>query len=157
IVPDRPAYIVAGDVHSLLANSKALAAAGVTRATPDPPNGIILKDERGEPTGILRESAQGLVTRVVPKPSHDEQRRTLRAAVSEAQRSGVTSLVNIGGPDDIALFDEARRAGELGVRISAALWAAPGGGDSAFPASLTVADADLDRFDALRKQYPTTP
>src|SRR5205823_6409596 len=112
VVPDRPAFIVSGDVHSLLANSKALAAAGITRATPDPPHGIVVKDNTGEPTGVLRESAQGMVTTSVPKQSREERRRTLRAAIAEAQRSGVTSLVNIGGLDDVALFDEAQRAGE---------------------------------------------
>jgi len=154
IISDRPAFIVSGDVHSLLANKRALAAAGVTRTTPDPPNGKIVRDEKtGEATGLMLEAAQGLVTRAVPAPTREERRRTLKAAVDEAHRSGVTSIVNIGGPDDIALFDEARRAGNLSVRIYSALWVAPGGGDSAFPASVNATDADLDRFEEIRRQY----
>jgi hypothetical protein len=156
-LPDRPAFIVSGDVHSLLANSRALALAGITRQTSNPANGIIDRDADGEPTGILRESAQGLVTRVVPPPTHDERRRTLHAAIEEAHRGGVTSVVNIGGPDDIALFDEARRANDLTLRIYSALWAAPDGGDSGFPSSLAVTDDDLDRFEAVRTRYPDTP
>lgn len=154
IVPDRPAFIVSGDVHSLLANQRALAAAGVTRTTPDPPNGKIVRDEKtGEATGLMLEAAQGLVTRAVPAPTRDERRRTLRAAMDEAHRSGVTSIVNIGGPDDIALFDEARRMGNLSVRIYSALWVAPGGGDSGFPVSVNATDADLDHFEEIRRQY----
>jgi predicted amidohydrolase YtcJ len=158
ILPDRPAFIVSGDVHSLLANSKALAAAKVTKTTPNPLNGIIDHDDKtGEPTGVLRESAQGLVTTAVPHPTHDDRLRSLHAAIDEAHRSGVTSIVNIGGPDDIALFDEARRRGDLTLRIYSALWVAPGGGDSGFPSSLKVSDADLDRFERIRRRYPDTP
>jgi predicted amidohydrolase YtcJ len=154
IIPDRPAFIVSGDVHSLLANKRALAAAGVTRTSPDPPNGKIVRDEKtGEATGLMLEAAQGLVTRAVPAPTRDERRGTLTAAMDEAHRSGVTSIVNIGGPDDIALFDEARRMGNLSVRIYSALWVAPGGGDSAFPVSVNATDADLDHFEEIRRQY----
>lgn len=154
LVPDRPAYIVSGDVHSLLANARALAAAGVTRQTPDPANGKIVRDEQtGEATGLMLEAAQGLVTRAVPAPTRDERRHTLDVAMDEAHRSGVTSIVNIGGPDDIALFDEARARGSLAVRIYSALWVAPGGGDSAFPASVNATDADLDRFEEIRARY----
>jgi predicted amidohydrolase YtcJ len=154
IIPDRPAFIVSGDVHSLLANKRALAAAGVTRTTADPPNGKIVRDEKtGEATGLMLEAAQGLVTRAVPAPTQEERRRTLKAAMDEAHRSGVTSIVNIGGPDDIALFDEARRTGNLSVRIYSALWVAPGGGDSAFPVSVNATDADLDHFEEIQRQY----
>jgi predicted amidohydrolase YtcJ len=154
IVPDRPAFIVAGDVHSLLANQRALAAAGVTKDTPDPPNGTIVRDpQTGVATGLMLEAAQGLITRAVPPPTRDARRRTLAAAMDEAHRAGVTSIVNIGGPDDIALFDEARKDRRLSVRIYSALWVAPGGGDAAFPISVNATDADLDRFEAIRKQY----
>ncbi len=158
LVGDRPAYIVSGDVHSLLANSAALAAAKVTRDTPNPSNGIIDRDpQTAEPTGILRESAQGLVTNAAPKPTRAERLQTLHAAIDAAHRAGVTTVVNIGGPDDIELFDAARRSGTLTLRIYSALWAAPGGGDSSFPASLNVTDADLEAFDRLRSRYPDTP
>ena len=63
IVPDRPAYFVANDGHSAWVNSKALAVAGITKDTPDPPNGHIERDAKtGEPTGTLREDAMGLVS-----------------------------------------------------------------------------------------------
>ena len=158
IVPGRPAYIVSGDVHSLLANSAALAAAKIAKGTPDPANGIIDRDPTTqEPTGVLRESAQGLVTAVVPQPTRAERLRTLQAAIEEAHRAGVTSVVNIGGPDDIAVFDEAQRGHNLALRIYSALWVAPGGGDSGFPASVNATDADLDAFDRIRTRYPATP
>ncbi len=158
LVGNRPAYIVSGDVHSALANTAALAAAKVTKDIPNPSNGIIDREPRtGEPTGILRESAQGLVTNAAPKPTRAERLQTLHAAIDAAHRAGVTTVVNIGGPDDIEVFDEARRHGDLSLRIYSALWAAPGGGDSSFPASLNVTDEDLDAFERLRARYPDTP
>ena len=58
VVPDRPVYLAAYDGHTALANSKALQAAGITRKTPDPPSGIIVRDPTtGEPTGVLKEAA----------------------------------------------------------------------------------------------------
>lgn len=153
IIPNRPAYIVAGDVHSLLANSQARRAAGITRQTPDPANGRIVRDERGEATGLMLESAQGLITKAVPAATHADRVKTLKAAIAEAQRSGVTSIVNIGGFDDIALFDEARRNQQLGVRIYSSIWVAPGGGDSVFPASVNATDADLESFESIRQRY----
>ena len=64
VVPDRPALLDASDGHSAWANSKALAIAGITKATPDPPHGRIERDASGEPSGALREDAVG--PRVAP-------------------------------------------------------------------------------------------
>ena len=70
-MPDRPAVMRCYDGHSIWVNSKALALAGITKSTPDPPNGTIVRDPRtGEPTGLLKESpASTLVTRLIPKPT----------------------------------------------------------------------------------------
>src|SRR6185295_20392652 len=87
------------DGHSIWVNSKALAAAGITKATPDPPNGTIVRDPRtGEPTGLLKESpAAALINEVVPKPTRADQRRGLKAAIDQALRLGVTSFSDAAG------------------------------------------------------------
>src|SRR5262249_5834710 len=119
-VPDRPAIMRCFDGHSIWANTRALAAAHITNATPDPPNGAIVRDPAtGEPTGLLKESpAMALMNAVVPKPSREEQRRALKAAIGEALQYGVTSVTDAAGnPDDFTVFEDARRAGDLAARV----------------------------------------
>jgi predicted amidohydrolase YtcJ len=148
VVPDRPAYLMAYDGHTGWANSKALLAAGITRRTPNPPHGVIVKDARtGEPTGVLKEGALALMREALPQPTKGDRLNALRAAVQEAQRLGVTSVQNAGGsPDDLGLFDELRAAGELQVRVYAALSLAPGASEA------TVRD-----LDAVRQHYSDDP
>lgn len=148
VVPDRPAIMVAYDGHTTWVNSKALQVAGITGATPDPVNGIIVKDPKtGEPTGVLKEAAQSLLNRVVPRPTEDDRRRALRAAVAEANRLGVTSIQNASGSaDEFKLYADARAAGDLKVRTYSALSISPG-----------FSEADADRFDAVRTLYGDDP
>jgi len=75
LVPDRPVWLESRDGHSGWANAPALALAGVTAATTDPPNGRLERDQRGAPTSVLHEGAMRLVERVVPPPSADELAR----------------------------------------------------------------------------------
>jgi predicted amidohydrolase YtcJ len=148
-VPDRPAIMRCFDGHSLWANTRALAAAHITRTTADPPNGVIVRDPAtGEPTGLLKESpAMALMNAVVPKPSREEQRRALKKALDEALRFGVTSVTEAAGsPEDLEVFDEARRAGDLPVRVHYSLLITPG-----------FAGKDADRFDAVWRAHPDTP
>jgi predicted amidohydrolase YtcJ len=137
LVADRPAQIVSYDGHTSWVNTKALRLAGITKRTPDPKNGVIVKDPRtGEPSGVLKEAAISLVSKMVPAPSRDDRARALRAAVSEAQRQGITSVQVAGGTvDDLDLYAEAARAGELGVRVYAAI-STNGASDESFLANL---------------------
>jgi predicted amidohydrolase YtcJ len=148
VIADRPAVMNCYDGHSIWVNSKALALAGVTRSTPNPTNGIIVKDPRtGEPTGHLKEAAAELVNRVMPKPGDTERRAALRAAVAEAHRVGVTSIQNAGASlDDVALYEQAKAAGDLRVRTYLAL-----------SASEATTAADLDRMDAAWKRLGDDP
>lgn len=143
VVSDRPAVMTCYDGHSIWVNSKALAMAGITKDTPDPVNGAVVKDPvTGEPTGHLKESATDLVRRIMPKPSDEDRRAALRAAVAHAHRFGVTSVQNAGGdPDEMALYDQARKAGELQVRTYLA-----------FSASAATTEADIDRMEAVRQR-----
>ena len=127
-VPDRPAAFEAADGHSLWANSRALARAGVTRETPDPPNGRIERDPRtGEPSGTLRESAMNLVMRVVPGRTDAELSAGLERAQREANAFGITSVfAATAGEPDLRAYAAADRAGALTLRVVAAAYS---GGD----------------------------
>ena len=148
VVSDRPALMECYDGHSIWVNSAALRLAGITRATKDPVNGVIVRDPKtGEPTGHLKEAAQGLVDRVLPKETRDDRRAALLAAVAEANRFGVTSIHNAGTSlDDMALYDEVRKAGGLTVRAYLATRGVPG-----------ITEADVDQMDAAWKQYGDDP
>jgi hypothetical protein len=136
------------DGHTLWVNSKALALAGITKNTPDP-DGFIVRDLRtGEPSGVLKEEpATTLIYNVVPKPTQSEQRRALRAASEEALRYGVTSVTEAAGsPEDLKVFEDARRSGNLTVRVDYTFVVRPG-----------FSAAEADRFDNERRRHSDTP
>jgi len=96
VTPHTPVFISRYDDHSGLANSLALNLAGVTKSTPDPPGGVIVRDPKsGEPTGILKDEAKELVLKVIPRATGSEMEEALRAALKEAARVGLTSVHDI--------------------------------------------------------------
>jgi len=99
-----------------LANSAALKLGGISRDTPDPPGGTIVRDAEGEPTGILKDTAQAFVTRVIPPATLDERVAAGRVALAEAARFGVTSLCDMSG-DDAA--EDLRAYEQLGDELTA--------------------------------------
>jgi len=127
IFPNRPVFLEGYDGHTYWANSKALVLAGITRETPDPPNGTIVRDPKtGEATGALKESAQDLVAKIIPKPSRVEKLLALRAGMKWANQHGITR-VHSAGQDFEALdpFDEMRHRGDLTVRMYIAYFLNP--------------------------------
>lgn len=117
---DIPVFVSRLDGHMALANSLALEKAGVTRATPDPPGGTIVRDSQtGEPTGILKDAAMTLVSRHIPEPSEKERDEALRLAMKEAARYGVTSVQDITSWPAYETFRRAHRQNRLTVRIHA--------------------------------------
>ena len=96
VTPRTPVFISRYDGHAGLANSLALKLAGVTKDTPAPLGGVIVRDPKsGEPTGILKDEAQDLVAKVIPRPTESEMEEALRAALQEAARVGLTSVHDI--------------------------------------------------------------
>lgn len=115
----RPACLSRQDGHMMVCNSLALKLAGVTRETPDPPGGVIVKDASGEPTGVLKDAAMELVGRIRPARTEAEILEALRAAMKHAAKSGVTSVQDLpGDPGDLPAWDALRKSGELTVRVS---------------------------------------
>lgn len=116
---DHPVFINRLDGHMSLANSLALKLAGVTRNTPDPPGGAIVRDANGEPTGVLKDAAMDAVERVIPAPSEDEMADAIRAAMRYAAENGVTSVQDMSAsPEILRVYQKLLRSGELTVRIS---------------------------------------
>ena len=125
-VTDRPLWLRRVDGHAAWANHAAMRAAGVTKDTPDPPGGQILRDADGNPTGVFVDAAMDLVDDVVPEP--DEAR--LRAAIDEAQRimlsKGLVQVHDAGaGKREIDLFRELAADGSLKVRLYVMLAGVP--------------------------------
>ena len=146
--PNRPAFVLSNDGRAAWVNTKALRFAGITRTTPSPAGGLIVKDPRtGEPTGVLKGGAVALAWRVVPRPTRDERARALRAAIVEAHRNGITSVQDAsGGAEDLALYEEARRAGDLKVRVYASI-----------PVEGVPNEQEIETLDAESGQYPDDP
>ena len=93
VSPNHPVYLQRNCNHLAVVNTAALKLAGITRETPDPDGGKIDRDPvTGEPTGLLRENAQGLVQRAIPAVSHERKRELLRRAMKEALSYGITAV-----------------------------------------------------------------
>jgi predicted amidohydrolase YtcJ len=118
VTAGHPTFLDRIDGHIAIANSAALAAARITGKTIPPQGGAIDLDASGEPTGILRESAQGLVYKVIPPPSHDERRKGDELAINDALAHGVTSVQDFSDWQDFLIFEEMEKQSNLHLRIS---------------------------------------
>ncbi|MCI2421655.1 amidohydrolase [Saccharopolyspora sp. K220] len=152
VSPDNPVFIPRGG-HVATVNGRALALAGITRDTPDPVGGVIVRDANGEPTGVLLERARSLAQAVLPpQPSADEQRRLLREQMAEHNALGITSLTEPGlTPEQIEIYTGLWHDGELTTRAHL-LWriASLADVDAAVGAFQPRAGDDLLRFDGLK-------
>ncbi|MGH2618732.1 MAG: amidohydrolase, partial [Thermomicrobiales bacterium] len=115
----RPAFLTRTCGHLGVANSAALAHAGITRDTPDPEGGQIDRDAHGEPTGLLRETAMRLVYDQLPPRTRAELKDALRAAGERFLAYGITSVgeASIRTSDEFAAYQELAAEGELPVRV----------------------------------------
>jgi predicted amidohydrolase YtcJ len=115
---DIPAMLTRTCGHMCVVNSAALKLAGIDADTADPDGGRIVRDESGEPTGLLQEEAQQLVRRVMPKTTVDDTKQALRRAGNKFLEMGITSVgeAAIRTTDEMTAYRELRRSGELPVR-----------------------------------------
>ena len=145
LIPDRPAIMRCYDGHTVWVNSKALEAAGITRDTPDPEAGIVVRDAAtGQATGVLKESAQNLIEQVIPQPSREEKLAALRQGIAHAHRLGVTSVCEAGiGLAELDALETLRAAGELRLRYAIALEGKP-----------RMTEAEMDQLDELKRRFP---
>lgn len=144
IVPDRPAFLTAYDGHTAWVNSKALELAGVSAETKFSGYGEIVGDEKtGQPTGVLKEGAMGVVRSKVPEPSRQQKLDALRRALRRAASLGITSIQNASGDvAEVELYKELLDRNELSLRVSLAISVSP-----------RTTQADMDRIRALAGTY----
>ncbi len=147
VSPNNPVVLSRADGHSVLVNSYVLKASGITKNTPDPFGGEIQKNPvTGEPTGILKEIAAGLVKTGAVKTertAEEENERTRQGyllALKEARELGVTS-VQIPGSADFDAYQKLLNEGELTSRID-------------IGKSLTADTTLLKKYSEIQKQYP---
>jgi predicted amidohydrolase YtcJ len=120
VTANNPVFINRLDGHMALANTIALKMAGITRETPDPPGGAIVRDASGEPTGILKDAAMDPVQRIIPPPSAEQIEDALKAAMRYAAENGVTSVQDMSASRDIlAAYQRLLERNESTVRVYA--------------------------------------
>lgn len=143
IVPTRPAFLTDRDGHTALVNGKALELAAITRGTVNPPDGIVVKDARGEPTGLLKEAAMGLVRPFIPPPNAEQRYRALKLRLDQAASYGLTSVHQASFPaEELASYERVLDEGGLKVRFYVAV-----------PFVKNPSDEDFAAWDALRRKH----
>jgi predicted amidohydrolase YtcJ len=119
VTPNNPVFVDRLDGHMALANSLALQKAGVTRNTPEIPGGTIVRRRNGEPSGVLKDEAQGPVAAVIPVPSESQSDAALTRAMEWAASKGVTAVADVDVPwYEVAALRRAHAAGRLATRVS---------------------------------------
>jgi len=115
----HPVFLVRIDGHIAVANTRALQLGSITLATRDPQGGHIDRNENGEPTGILRETAQSSVQAVIPKPTHQQRRQGIELALADLAAHGVTSCQDYSPNwENFQIYEELEKEGKLTARIS---------------------------------------
>ncbi len=144
----RPVWLSHTMGHYGVANSIALKRAGITRDTPDPPGGTIDRDAEGRPTGVLKESAQALVERLIPPVSAEQRRQAIRDLAREFSKEGMTGLKDPGiGAEVWDAYQQVLAEGALSLRVFA-LWH---GGES-----LEETRQIVERIGPFTKPYRST-
>jgi predicted amidohydrolase YtcJ len=118
VAPDNPVYLVRVDGHVAWVNSKALELAKITKDTKNTEGGEIERDAAGEATGILKETAQGLVFGLIPQPTPEQFTKAMQLALDMARRYGITSVQDNSGYETTKLYRQFLQADKLTVRVS---------------------------------------
>lgn len=144
---DRPIYLKAYDGHTAWANSKALELAGIDRHFKFKAFGEIVPDANGEPTGVLKEEAMQLVSKLIPPKTRAENLEALRLGMKMAAQLGITSIQNASGNlNELSLYEELLKDRELSIRASVA-----------FSVGDETTDGDIQSFVQARDRVGINP
>ncbi|WP_421762724.1 amidohydrolase [Ekhidna sp.] len=117
-VPNHPVYLKHASGHAALTNAKAMEMGGIDANSDQPNGGEIFKSVSGEPTGIFNETAQGLITKVIPDATKESDEQALRLALDQCFKYGITGFHQAGsGPDHIDLYKDFAQRDELKLRL----------------------------------------
>ncbi len=120
--------------HMIVANSKALALAGITANTSDPAGGMIVRDEHGEPTGLIQETAMGLLNHAMTDPDDATMARAIQATLDHQLALGITSATDpLLAPSHLRVYRQLEAEGKLKVRINGLPIRRPDGGTETLP------------------------
>ncbi|MCH2448910.1 MAG: amidohydrolase [Gracilimonas sp.] len=120
IVNDRPVWLTRVDGHAAWANTKAMELAGISRETPDPQGGKVIRDRAGNATGVFVDAAENYINEIVPEPTEVEKELALEKALEQMARMGLTSVHDAGmGVDTWNLYKDFADAGKMTTRIYA--------------------------------------
>jgi predicted amidohydrolase YtcJ len=146
----RPVIVRSSFGHTVLANTRALRLAKITRATPDPLGGRIAHDAAGEPTGILEDAAFEVFAALLPKPTPEQDIAAARAALAAVAKQGVTSFLDADAPaESMAAFSAVQKSGALTARAHFA--------PSIAPTEAKNIKAAVARVVAFRARYDQGP
>ncbi len=118
VAPNNPVFLVHISGHVAVANSLALKLAGVTAKTPSPAGAEIEHDATGEPDGMLKEGAMGLVESKIPPPTPERRRKGIELALADVAANGVTSLQDNSAWEDFLVYRDLKKEGKLTARIT---------------------------------------
>ena len=121
-VIDRPVLLDRLDGHMALANGLALTMAKINKESVDPDGGIIQKDNNGVPTGILKDNAIALCSKLIPKVSNQELDEALNKAMNLALSKGITQVHDMGSWEDLKTYKRSYDAGSLKIRVKLFTW-----------------------------------
>jgi predicted amidohydrolase YtcJ len=145
IAPDNPVYLTRADGHASVVNSAALGIAGISKNTPDPFGGQILKTN-GEPNGMLLDNAQDIVAKNIPKPTEAEREQALLTGIERELKLGWCEIQNAGSHyNDVDLFKRLFDAGKIKIRCVNAIYG-PGPDAQRFLREGTTIDAFNHHF-----------
>lgn len=115
----HPVFLVRIDGHIAAANTRALQLGSINLASRDPQGGHIDRNENGEPTGILRETAQDAILNVIPKLTHQQRRQGLELALADLAQHGVTSAQDYSPNwENFQIYEELQKEGKLTARLT---------------------------------------
>ena len=118
VTAGHPAFFDRTDGHIAVANSAALALAHVDKSTAPPEGGAIDHDPQGEPTGIFREGAKDLITKVIPPPTPSQRRKGIQLVLAQAAKWGLTSAQDNSEWEDFLVYEDLESEGKLTIRIA---------------------------------------
>jgi predicted amidohydrolase YtcJ len=149
IEASRPLALAGNDGHTVWVNSRGLALAGVTAATPDPPGGKITRDATGAPTGAFADNATLLVSEKIPAPTVEERTALTAAELKDMSAYGITSLMDAYvTPAEAAVWRRLYDTGKLGMRVRTAIYVADPSDDSDEAVARLVAASKAGDVDA---------